>query len=50
MSDDQLSTKFWDQAIRILPTARVDELLQLSWKIDRLDDVGKLVRTSVPAG
>jgi 2-methylcitrate dehydratase PrpD len=48
LSDEQLEEKFRDQAVLALPTARVDRLIELCWRIDELDDVGELVRYAVP--
>ena len=48
LSDAQLDTKFRDQGILALPAAQVNRVLGLCWKIDQLEDVGELVRASVP--
>jgi 2-methylcitrate dehydratase PrpD len=49
LTDAQLDTKFRDQAVLELPPAQVDRLVDLCWRIDRLDDVGELVRAALPA-
>ncbi len=50
MSDRQLEEKFRDQALRVLPAAQVDTLIDLCWRIDELDDVSELINVAVPAG
>jgi 2-methylcitrate dehydratase PrpD len=50
MSDRQLEDKFRDQAVRVLPAAQVDALINLCWRIDDLDDVSELISVAVPAG
>ena len=50
MSDRQLEDKFRDQAVRVLPAAQVDTLIDLCWRIDELDDVSELINIAVPAG
>jgi 2-methylcitrate dehydratase PrpD len=47
LSDEQLEEKFRDQAVLILPAARVDRLVELCRRIDELEDVGELVRLAV---
>lgn len=49
LSDRQLEDKFRDQAILALPRAQVDAALEMCWRIDRLDDVGELVKMTVPS-
>ena len=49
LTDTQLDEKFRDQAILVLPAPEVESVIQLCWKIDRLDDVGELVTATVPA-
>lgn len=49
LSDRQLDAKFRDQGVLALPAAQVDRVLELCWKIDRLDDVGEIARASTPA-
>ncbi len=49
LSDRQLDAKFRDQGVLALPAAQVDALIDLCWRIDDLDDVGRLVAASVPA-
>jgi 2-methylcitrate dehydratase PrpD len=48
MSDEQLSEKFRDQAVRVLPEDRSETLLEMSWAIETLTDVGALVEASLP--
>lgn len=49
MTDDQLSAKFRDQALRILPEDRVETLLARCWAADKLEAVGTdLVAASIP--
>jgi 2-methylcitrate dehydratase PrpD len=50
LSDQQLEDKFRDQAVLVLPAAQVESIVQQCWQIDRLDDVGELVRATVPDG
>jgi 2-methylcitrate dehydratase PrpD len=49
MTDRQLDEKFRNQAVRALPSEQVEKLIGVCWRIDELDDVGELVRQSVPA-
>jgi 2-methylcitrate dehydratase PrpD len=49
LSDRQLDAKFRDQGVLALPSAQVDRLLQVCWRIDELPDVGELVRAASPA-
>jgi 2-methylcitrate dehydratase PrpD len=48
MSDQQLETKFRDQAVAALPAAQVEKAIALCWKIDELDDVAELIQAAVP--
>jgi 2-methylcitrate dehydratase PrpD len=48
LTDAQLNAKFRDQAVLALPSAQVDRLVDLCWRIDALDDVGELVRAAAP--
>jgi 2-methylcitrate dehydratase PrpD len=48
LTDRQLDEKFRDQAVLVLPAREVESAIQLCWNIDELDDVGELVRASVP--
>ena len=50
LSDKQLEDKFRDQAVLVLPVREVESLIQQCWRIDQLDDVGELVRATVPDG
>ena len=47
MSNAQLEAKFRDQASSVLSAEAIDRLIEQCWTIDRLEDVGELVRTSV---
>jgi 2-methylcitrate dehydratase PrpD len=47
LSDAQLEDKFRDQA-GVLPAAQVNELIAACWRLEELDDVGKLVGLAVP--
>jgi 2-methylcitrate dehydratase PrpD len=47
LSDRQLEDKLRDQCIPALSAAQVDRLVELCWKIDKLDDVGELVKATV---
>ena len=49
LTDKQLEEKFRDQALLVLPAPDVESAIQLCWQIDQLEDVGELVRTTVPA-
>jgi 2-methylcitrate dehydratase PrpD len=49
MSNRQLEEKFRDQAVLALPAAQVEQVIDQCWRIDELDDVGALVRATVPA-
>jgi len=49
LTDRQLDAKFRDQGVLALPAAQVDRVLDLCWRIEKLDDVGDLVRASSPA-
>jgi 2-methylcitrate dehydratase PrpD len=44
MSDRDLDVKFRGQAARVLPDAKVEELLAQCWKIRQSDDVGALAQ------
>ena len=48
LSDKQLEAKFRGQAILALPEKRVEKLIKLCWKMDQMDDVGDLVKKSIP--
>ena len=50
LSDRQLEEKFRDQAVLVLPADEVESIIQQCWKIDQLDDVGEMVRATVPGG
>jgi 2-methylcitrate dehydratase PrpD len=49
LSNAQLEEKFRDQAVLALPAATVDALIERSWAIDALEDVGDLCRATIPA-
>ena len=44
LSDAQLDEKFRALAGSVLPRTRVEELLEMLWQLERLHDIGKLVR------
>ena len=44
MTDAQLEEKFRALAGSVLPPTQVDQLLEMLWKLETLDDVGELVR------
>lgn len=48
LTDRQLEDKFRDQAVLALPEAQVEKLIEMCWRIDRLDDVGELVMATIP--
>jgi 2-methylcitrate dehydratase PrpD len=48
MTDRQLEDKFRDQAVLVLPTAQVERLIELCWRIDELADVRELIDTAIP--
>ena len=47
LSDRQLEEKLRDQCIPSLSETQVDRLIDLCWKIDKLDDVNELVKATV---
>ena len=47
LSDRQLEDKLRDQCIPALSASQVDRLIELCWKIDKLDDVNELVKATV---
>ena len=49
LSDRQLEEKFRDQATLVLPAPQVDELIDLCWQIESLDDVSQLISAALPA-
>jgi 2-methylcitrate dehydratase PrpD len=49
VTDRQLERKFREQGMLVLPAAQVDDVLEACWRIDALEDVGALVRLTVPA-
>jgi 2-methylcitrate dehydratase PrpD len=44
MTNQQLNDKFRDQAVLALPADRVEQVIDLCWRIDQLADVNELVR------
>ena len=44
MTDRQLEEKFRDQAVAALPADRVERVIELCWRIDRLADINELVQ------
>jgi 2-methylcitrate dehydratase PrpD len=48
MSDTDLEAKFRSLAAEVLPPARVEEIIQLCWRITTLTDAGVLARAAVP--
>jgi 2-methylcitrate dehydratase PrpD len=48
MSDQQLETKFRDQAVAALAAGQVEKAIALCWNIDELDDVAELIQAAVP--
>jgi len=48
LTDRQLEEKFRDQAVLVLPAQDVESLIQSCWRIDQMDDVGDIVKTTVP--
>jgi len=48
LTDKQLEDKLRDQASFVLSAAKIEELIEHCWKIDTLDDVGVLVKATVP--
>ena len=47
LTDRQLEDKLRDQAVPALSSAQVDRLIELCWNIDKLEDVGELVKATV---
>jgi 2-methylcitrate dehydratase PrpD len=48
LTDRQLEDKFRDQAVPALPRARVDDLIELCWRLDDLNDAGEVVAATIP--
>ncbi len=44
MTNDELSEKFRDQALGVLPAASVEELMAQCWRLDALENVGAMIR------
>ncbi|HLF13098.1 MAG TPA: MmgE/PrpD family protein [Gammaproteobacteria bacterium] len=49
LSNEQLADKFLDQAVLALPRSQAEALIEQTWRIDELADVGELARATVPA-
>jgi 2-methylcitrate dehydratase PrpD len=49
LTDRQLEDKLRDQCIPALSSSQVDHLIELCWKIDKLDDVAEVVKATVKA-
>jgi 2-methylcitrate dehydratase PrpD len=47
LSDKQLEEKLRDQAEPVLSKTRVDELIELCWRLDTLENVNDLVKATV---
>jgi len=47
LSDAQLEEKFRDQA-GVLPKPRIEELIASCWRIEELEDIGKLIALAIP--
>jgi 2-methylcitrate dehydratase PrpD len=48
MSDAQLEAKFRGLADGVFPPGRIEEIIDLCWRITALDDAGALARAAVP--
>ena len=48
MTDDQLSEKFNGLAESVLPQHQIEELLDVCWSVESLDDSAELARQAVP--
>jgi 2-methylcitrate dehydratase len=48
MSDDELEAKFRKLARPLLTDAGIDQLLSRLWSLEALDDVGEILRLTVP--
>ena len=48
LTDRQLEDKFRGQAVLAAPQVQVEKLIDLCWRIDRLNDVNELVRVTLP--
>jgi 2-methylcitrate dehydratase PrpD len=46
MTDAELEAKFMGQALRVLPDAAAGALMHLCWRLEALDDVAEVARTS----
>ena len=47
LTDKQLEDKLRDQASVVLPSAQIEKLIGLCWKMDKLDDVNLVVQATV---
>jgi 2-methylcitrate dehydratase PrpD len=48
MTDRQLEDKFRGQAAAVLPSAKLETVIEQCWRVDELTDVGELIRATVP--
>ena len=48
MSDDDIERKFRGLAEPVLPASNIDRLIEGCWNIEKVDDVGALVRLAAP--
>jgi 2-methylcitrate dehydratase PrpD len=48
LSNEQITEKFVDQAVLALPREQVDAVVEQSWSVDELADVGDLARATCP--
>ncbi len=48
MSDRQLEEKFRDQALAVLPAAQVDQVIDMCWRVEALDDCREIVGATAP--
>ena len=48
LTNQQLDDKFRDQAVLALPAPQVEQVIQLCWRIDQLNDVNELIQSAVP--
>ena len=48
LNNDQLDEKFRDQAVLAIPAEAAEALIADCWNLEALEDVGKLVRLTVP--
>jgi hypothetical protein len=48
LTNQQLEEKFRDQAVLALPAARVEAIIEQSWRIDELPNAGALAAATAP--